>query len=50
MVGAAAGAQGALEEGMSTPPRAPDSFSWLLAILRDIALIVFVIVYVIHTV
>lgn len=27
-----------------------DSFAWLLALLRDIALIVFVIVYVIHTV
>jgi hypothetical protein len=35
---------------MSTPPVRNDSFAWLLAILRDIALIVFVIVYVIHTV
>jgi hypothetical protein len=34
---------------MSTPPRT-DSFAWLLAIARDIALIVFVVVYVIHTV
>lgn len=35
---------------MSTPPPRTDSFAWLLALLRDIALIVFVIVYVIHTV
>jgi len=35
---------------MTQPARSPDSFAWLLAILRDIALIVFVIVYVIHTV
>jgi hypothetical protein len=35
---------------MTPPPPRTDSFAWLLAILRDIALIVFVIVYVIHTV
>ena len=33
-----------------THPARNDSLAWLLAILRDIALIVFVIVYVIHTV
>lgn len=32
-----------------THPARNDSFAWLLAIARDIALIVFVIVYVIHT-
>jgi hypothetical protein len=32
-----------------TPAR-NDSFAWMLAILRDVALIVFVVVYVIHTV
>lgn len=31
-------------------PARNDFLAWLLAILRDIALIVFVIVYVIHTV
>ena len=33
-----------------THPARNDSFAWLLAISRHIALIVFVIVYVIHTV
>jgi hypothetical protein len=31
-----------------TPAR-DDSFAWLLAIARDIALIVFCVVYVLHT-
>lgn len=35
---------------MGAPPARTDSFAWLLAIARDIALIVFVVVYVIHTV
>ena len=39
-----------MEESMTTAPPRTDSFAWLLAILRDIAIIVFVIVYVIHTV
>jgi hypothetical protein len=35
---------------MSTPPRAYGDLGYVLAILRDIALIVFVVVYVIDTV
>lgn len=35
---------------MSAPPPRTDSFAWMLAILRDIALIVLAVVYVVHTV
>lgn len=37
------------EETIMVPTR-NDSFAWLLAILRDVAIVVFVIVYVIDTV
>lgn len=33
-----------------TPETRNDSFAWLLAIARDIALIAFCVVYILHTV
>jgi hypothetical protein len=34
---------------MTHPARSDDSFVWVLALLRDIALIAFCVVYILHT-